>query len=219
MKVWKILWIAAAVFLLLPACRKDSPAAQPDEEEALPEADTTFVLSESWVDISEFRYIHPGFSVSADSGAPWGFAHLGLDLILAGDSAHVIAPSGGTVEFADIYQNEHNLQWQVNLRVRFDGEFIYHMLFEPRAHTREEAEFQRAAMPLTVGQRVKRGDFLGMIYDLSGGDMSSGGATVHFDIWKGDQNICPAPYMTSEAYEGMLFLIRSMYPDADLCYP
>lgn len=212
-----------SVMLLLSYCccqnKNPSPPDQEDEEIPSEQPEGDIVLDVPFANISEFKYIHPGFSVSADSGAPWGFTHLGLDLILAGDSAHVIAPSSGTIEFADIYQNEHNFQWQVNLRVRFNEEFLYHLLFEPRAHTREEAEYQRAAMPLVVGQKVERGDFLGTIFDLSGGDMSGGGATVHFDIWKGEQNICPAPFFTPEAYESMVKLLHAMYPGAELCYP
>ncbi len=179
-----------------------------------------FVLSAPYVDVSEFKWIFPGFSVSSDSGAPWGFAHLGLDLIVANDKARVIAPADGIVEKKEFYQNEHNGQYQVNLRIRYDSEFVYHLLFEPRAKTMWGGLKQFAAIvSLQPGQKVYQGDFLGEILDLSGGDHSCGEATVHFDIWRGTANICPVPYFTPGAYVGMLALVRVKYPGAVLCYP
>jgi hypothetical protein len=177
------------------------------------------ILGVPYADMAEFKYIHPGYSASADSGAPWGFLHQGLDLIVAGDSAGVIAPADGVVEEIILYQNEHNALWQVNLRVRYNEEFVYHLLFEPRASTREEDERQRAAIPLAVGQKVRMGDSFGVVYDLAQGDPGSVGSTLHFDIWKGEKNICPAPYFTAEAHSDMLTLLRAMYPAAELCYP
>ncbi|OPY09706.1 MAG: Peptidase family M23 [Syntrophaceae bacterium PtaB.Bin095] len=179
-----------------------------------------FVLSAPYADVSEFKWIFPGFSVSADSGAPWGFAHLGLDLIVASGKARVIAPADGIVEKKELYQNEHNGQYQVNLRIRYDSEFVYHLLFEPRANTQLLGEKQfDAIITLQAGQKVKQGDFLGEILDLSGGDYSCGEATVHFDIWRGTANICPAPYFSPEAYAGMLGLVQAKFPGAELCYP
>ncbi|MBN1894708.1 hypothetical protein JW906_09440 [bacterium] len=177
------------------------------------------ILGVPYADRTEFKFIHPGYSASADSGAPWGFLHQGLDLIVAQDSARVIAPADGVVEEINIYQNEHNALWQVNLRVRYNEEFVYHLLYEPRARTREEDERQRAAIPLAVGQKVKQGDPFGVVYDFSPEDPASIGSTLHFDIWKGEENICPAPYFTAEAYAGMLALLRAMYPEGELCYP
>jgi hypothetical protein len=180
-----------------------------------------FVLSAPYADVSEFKWIFPGFSASADSGAPWGFAHLGLDLIVANDQARVIAPADGIVEKKELYQNPYSKnQWQVNLRIRYDTEFVYHLLFEPRAKTKLLGEVQfDAIISLQPGQKVKKGDFLGELLDLSRGDHSCGEATVHFDIWRGTTNICPAPYFTAATHAGMLALVRNKFPGAELCYP
>ena len=177
------------------------------------------VLAPPYAEMLEFKFIHPGFAASAASGAPWGFVHLGMDLIVAGGSARVIAPADGKVEEVYIYQNEHNGEWQVNLRIRYNLEFVYHLLFEPRARSRAEVEPQFNAIAPKVGQYVKQGDSIGVIFDLSGGVHPNGEASVHFDIWRGEANICPAPYFTSAAQTGMLALVRAKHPGAQLCYP
>ena len=194
----------------------EDPSADIPDEREWPEGN--IVLGPPCAERSEFKFIHPGFAASATSGAPWGFAHLGMDLIVAGGSPRVLAPSDGRVEEIYIYQNEHNGEWQVNLRIRYNLNFVYHLLFEPRAHSREEVESQFNAVPLTVGQHVKQGDPIGVILDLSGGVHTNGEATVHFDIWQGETNICPAPYFTSAAQTSMLALVRAKYPGAELCY-
>ncbi len=206
--------IATLSGLLASGC-DDAASNKPHEEQ--PEED--IILAAPFANSKEFKYIHPGFSVSADSGAPWRFAHLGMDLIAAKSGARVVAPARGVVDELKIYQNEHNGQWQVNLGVHFNSSFRYHILFEPRAHSQDEVEQQRSAIPLVLGQQLQQGEFIGTILDLSSGDLSAGEVTIHFDIWKGQKNICPAPYFTAEAYTGMLALVRAMYPGAELCYP
>jgi murein DD-endopeptidase MepM/ murein hydrolase activator NlpD len=221
---WPIIFLVMGMHVLLStgsihAEEGSSPKIDPAIHLVLL-SEERFTLAAPYAILTEFKYIFPGFSVSADSGAPWGFAHLGLDLIVANEKAQVIAPADGIVEKKELYQNEHNGQYQVNLRIRYDSEFVYHLLFEPRAKTILLGVKQFAAIiSLQPGQKIKQGDFLGEILDLSGGDYSTGGATVHFDIWKDGQNICPAPYFTLDAYTGMLTLVRNKFPGAELCYP
>jgi hypothetical protein len=45
---------------------------------------------------AEFKYVFPGYSAGAASGAPWGFEHQGIDFIAARSSARVLAPATST---------------------------------------------------------------------------------------------------------------------------
>jgi hypothetical protein len=208
---------AALLLLSLCACGSKSPSSpepspSPPEPSPPPEAD--IVLGAPYAVSAEFKYIHPGYSASA--GAPWGFVHQGLDLIAAGARGRLIAPASGTVEQVEIYQNEHNGKWQVNLSVRHSARFVYHVLFEPGATSRDRVQQQRDAVPLSPGQPVTPGQALGDVLDLSDGHDDP---TAHVDLWKGDQNICPEPYFTSAARAGLLALLRAKHPGALLCYP
>ncbi|MDM7926493.1 MAG: hypothetical protein QUS35_10805 [bacterium] len=210
--------LCLCLILSVFGCRDSSPTRHDPGPDSNP-GRAEFSLSVPYAEASEFKYIFPGFADSDTTGAPWGFSHQGLDLIPAGDSAAVIAPCGGVVEELKVYQNERNGQWQVNMTVRFDEAYVYHLLYEPRAHSEAEARVQRNAIPFSPGQRVDRGDDLGRLYNFSKGDMSGGDVTLHFDIWKNGRNICPEPYFTPEARGAMLALLTARFPAAQLCYP
>jgi hypothetical protein len=186
-------------------------------EETVPEE--PFSLGPLYADLDEYKYIFPGYSIGQASGAPWGFEHLGLDMIIAHSGANVIAPAGGVVEALDIYCNPRNDQWQVNLHIRARTSILYNILFEPRAPSESEVAGQWEAIPLSIGQRVNRGDLLGRMLDLSHGDRSAGEPGIHFDVWVDDQVVCPEPYFEPDALAGMLVLVGRMFPGAKLCYP
>ncbi len=209
-------WIVAILLLqsLLPGCKDDSTA---ESDDPMPEGD--IVLDVLFADVQEFKYIFPGFACSDTSGAPWGFAHLGTDVIAAQSGARVLAPADGTVEEVNVYMNPRNNQWQVNVRVRYNSTFVYHVLFEPRAPSESENALQRSAIPISPGQKVHKGDLLGRQLDLSHGDLSAGEAGIHFDVWKGNDNICPQPYFTANALAQMMNLLHAKFPNASLCYP
>lgn len=182
-------------------------------------AEQAFFLGPLYTDTGEYKYVHPGYSVGEESGAPWSFGHLGLDMIIAPSGADVIAPAAGVVEVLDIYCNPRNNQWQVNLHIRSSSKFAYHILFEPRAPSESEVTLQREAIPLIIGQNVNQGELLGRMLDLSHGDRSGGEPGIHFDLWINGEVVCPEPYFEPDAHAGMLTLVQAMYPGAKLCYP
>ncbi len=138
---FRIFTIILVVFI--NGCNKEDNNA--NDPKTLPEGD--IVLDVLFADAEEFKYIHPGYSAGVGSGAPWGFEHLGLDFITATNEAKVLAPAGGVIEEVNIYMNPRNNQWQVNVRVKYNEDFIYHILFEPRAPSEDEIALQRAAIP------------------------------------------------------------------------
>jgi len=190
----------------------------PTREDTIAWPEEDIILDVLFADAEEFKYIFPGYS-EGDSGVPWGFKHLGLDLITAINGAQVLAPAGGLVEEVNIYMNPRNNQWQVNVRVVYNKKYIYHVLFEPRAPSEEEIALQFAAIPVSVGQRVIQGDLLGKILDLSHGDLSGGEAGIHFDLRENEVLVCPGYYFNAEAHEKMLTLLWGMFPGAEICYP
>lgn len=204
------IWILAGI---ANGCRD---AGIPDNDD-LPGND--ILLDVLFADVTAFKYIHPGYSVGAESGAPWGFEHLGLDYLIAVSGADVLAPAGGIVEEVNIYMNPRNNQWQVNIKVVYSRNFIYHVLFEPRAPTEQEIAQQRAAIPVYVGQPVAQGDLLGKILDLSHGDLSGGEPGIHFDLRKDGTLVCPGDYFSPTALEETMPLLWAMYPEAQICYP
>jgi hypothetical protein len=210
---FRIFTIILVVFI--NGCNKEDNNA--NDPKILPEGD--IILDVLFADAEEFKYIHPGYSAGVGSGAPWGFEHLGLDFITATNGAKVLAPAGGVVEEVNIYMNPRNNQWQVNVRVKYNEDFIYHILFEPRAPSEDEIALQRAAIPISVGQKVAEGELLGKILDLSHGDLSGGEAGIHFDLRKNEELVCPGNYFTLDALEEMLALLWAMYPQAKICYP
>jgi hypothetical protein len=196
---------------------EDYPTAVGSSDVSLPEE--AFSLGLLYADTDEYKYVHPGYSIGEESGAPWGFEHLGLDLIIAQSGAGVIAPADGVVEELVIYCNPRNNQWQVHLQIRSGSKFAYHIMFEPRAPSESEVALQWDAIPLSIGQKVNQGDLLGRMLDLSHGDRSGGEPGIHFDLWMNDEVVCPEPYFEPDALAGMLALVQAMYPGAKLCYP
>lgn len=178
-----------------------------------------FSLAALYQDASQYKYIFPGYSMGTDSGAPWGFEHLGLDMLIATSGAAVLAPADGVVENLVTYCNPRNNQWQVNLLVRYNSSITYNILFEPRAPSESEVAQQWDALPLTIGQPVRQGDLLGAMLDLSHGDRSGGEPGLHFDLWIDGDIVCPEPYFQPQAHAGMLALVQAKFPGAKLCYP
>lgn len=208
-----LIFIAFLFLFLHTRCSNDAK----QEENNLPEGD--ILLDVLFADAKEFKYIHPGYSEGAESAAPWGFEHKGLDLITSINGAQVIAPAIGVVDEISIYCNPRNNQWQVNMRILYNHEFKYHILFEPRAPSENEIIKQRNAISVSVGQNVKQGELLGKILDLSYGDLSGGEPGIHFDLWKFEEIVCPGNYMTPDAIDRTLELLWAMYPQAKICYP
>jgi murein DD-endopeptidase MepM/ murein hydrolase activator NlpD len=214
--------LLVALLVLLAACKSGptTPTAPPSGSPSPTPPEGDIALSAPYADAAEFKYVFPGYSEGAASGAPWGFQHQGLDYILARNGARVLAPAGGSVEQVALYQNPNSHgQWQVNLRVRFSARFSYDIYFEPRAHSESAVADQRAAILVSDGQRINKGDLLGGILDLSHGDRSAGEPGIHFDLLKDDQNVCPQPYFDPAALAGTLTLLRAKFPGAKLCYP
>jgi hypothetical protein len=201
---------------------KDVPQyVQEDEREDVQEyiQEEEFSLSYLFADAGEYKYIHPAYSADAQSGAPWGFKHQGVDLITAKSGACVLVPADGEVQQLVLYLNPVNNQWQVNLHVRYDDRFSYNLFFEPRAHTAEQIALQRAAILVAENDRVTAGDTLGTILNLSSEETGFGDVTVHFDLWVDGQNVCPEPYFKPSVLAAMLSLLHAKYPDGQLCYP
>ncbi len=209
--------LAAAVVLASCGGEPAAPTAAPSSSPTPSQSD--IVLGAPYADAAEYKYVFPGYSTGGASGAPWGFEHEGLDFIIAGGGARVLAPAEGAVEQIELYQNPRNGQWQVNLRVRFNPRFAYDVLFEPRAPSQSVIADQRAAIPLLEGQRVTKGQLLGRILDLSRGDRSAGEPGIHFDVWRDESNVCPEPYFEPAARAGALALLHAAFPQARLCYP
>jgi len=185
-------------------------------KEYAPEED--FSLSTLFPDAGEYKYIHPAYSADAESGAPWGFKHQGLDLIAAKSGAWILVPADGLAQQVQEYLNPVNNQWQVNLHIRCDDRFSYNLLFEPRAATAEQNALQRAAIRVSENERVTAGDTLGAILNLSSEATGFGDVTVHFDLWVDGQNVCPEPYFKPEALAALLSLLHAKYPEGKLCY-
>lgn len=200
--------------LLTPGCKEDSAVTADD-----PAAEGDIVLGVLWADLQEFKYINPGFSASDSTGAPWGIANEGIDLIASQNGARVLAPADGTVEEVRTMLNPKNNQWHVIVRVRFNRTFVYYILFQPRTSSQTDVAAQRSAITVTENQKVRTGDILGRVLNLSQGNPTAGEVGIHLEVWKGERNSCPQPYFATEALAKILDLLHALHPQAQLCYP
>lgn len=193
-----------AFFLLLAACRNDG-GAPTAADGSLPPLLAPFSAAVEMAPIME--------AYSASSSCPWGFAHLGIDFAPKGSQAGFQAVADGTVARKELFRNEQNGLWQVNVELRHSAGtpgIIY--AFEPWTADRARAEEQLAAIGVEGGSRVVAGQPLGTLLKLGPG------AHVHFGVGESGGDICPEPLFTPEARDAILELIRRRYPGAAMCY-
>ena len=149
---------------------------------------------------------------SSTASAPWGFAHDGIDFFPNGNLKPFQAVSSGVVEFVELKQNNISLNWQVNVRIKYDSTYSVEYAFEPFSAVQSDGDTQRANILVSAGQNVTQGDIIGNIYTVDGA------AHVHFGLYKNGVAICPEPYFTLEAGISILNLLHVGFPNANMCY-
>lgn len=113
--------------------------------------------------------------------------HKGIDLV-GMESKNIIAPCDGVITTSTIITNKNNLTWQWGNYVRLDTDdgyviFMCHMS-------------QRI---VKAGQRVKRGDIIG----VEGNTGYSFGSHCHFEVRKNGVSIDPTPFLGISNAEGI----------------
>ncbi|MBW1788099.1 MAG: M23 family metallopeptidase [Deltaproteobacteria bacterium] len=203
------------------------------------ENDGALFIITPYADEADMGPINEAYSESAD--APWGFAHNGVDFFSVDQRTPFRAVSAGTVEELQLFYNEGNSMWQVNVSIRHDTDYRTGYAFEPWTTSQVEAEAQLADIPLStdyrtgyafepwttsqveaeaqladiplsIGQYVTQGEIIGYLHK------KGAGAHVHFGLYQGWSAICPEPFFTRAAAESVLRLLHMAFPGADMCY-
>ena len=149
---------------------------------------------------------------SADSNAPWGFKHRGLDFFVDGSEAAFRAVTDGTITRIELRQNDISGNWQVNVVLTYSSTYSFEYSFEPMTLNAADGEAQLAAIVVSEGESVLQGQSLG---DLL---MKGGGTHVHFSMLVGGSSSCPESYFTDEARTSIMGLIDQQWPGSQMCY-
>jgi hypothetical protein len=122
------------------------------------------------------------------------------------------AVSSGVVENVELWQNNISLNWQVNVRIKYNSTYSVEYAFEPFSAVQSDGDTQRTNILISAGQNVAQGDIIGNLYTVGSG------AHVHFGLYKNGAAICPEPYFTSEAKTSILNLLYVVWRGANMCY-
>lgn len=167
-------------------------------------------MTTPYVNSTDIASINEAFSSTAC--APWGFAHNGIDFFPNGNLKPFQAVSSGVIEDVQLWQNDISLNWQVNVRIKYNDTYSVEYAFEPFSTIQSDGDTQLANILVSAGQNVSQGDIIGNLYTVGGG------AHVHFGLIKDGIAICPEPYFTIDARDSILNLIHIVWPDANMCY-
>jgi murein DD-endopeptidase MepM/ murein hydrolase activator NlpD len=196
------------LFLISLFITCDEKINSPEEEINSPEEEISMITP--FKDISDMSAVNDGFSSTAE--APWGFVHNGIDFFPDGNLKPFQAVSSGRVEDVKLWQNDKTLNWQVNIRIKYNNTFSVEYAFEPMSQNESDGQTQLENIYVTSGQNLSQGEIIGKLFVVADA------AHVHFGLYKDGNAICPEPYFTPEAREAILTLLHNVFPGANMCY-
>lgn len=150
---------------------------------------------------------------SWDECSPWGFPHRAIDLFPTGDHKPFRAVADGTIESISKLYNEPVDKWQVNVQLTIDSTYWAHYAFEPISSSESDADLQLSYLTVTEGQTVAQGDLIGYLLVVD-----PNAAHVDFSLVEGSDVICPEPFLSLSARASILNILRSVFPNAQMCY-
>lgn len=168
------------------------------------------VMTTPYASSADMAAVREAFSPTTPG--PWGFTHNGIDFTAAGALKPFQAAFAGVVEFVELMQNGATGNWQVNLRLRYDATYAAEYVFEPFSSSLTDGQAQLGQMQVTAGQVVPAGHLLGALVTVGAG------AHVHFGLRENGIDVCPEPFLSTEAKASILTLIHQDHPTWNLCY-
>lgn len=156
-----------------------------------------------YVNESDMLEIRDGFSTDKSS-APWGFVHDGYDIYPDGDLKPFQAVCDGRVHW--MYTGSE----QVIVMLACNSTYTAEYNFETQLPQTGQDQLDNIAV--AVGQPVSQGDIIGHLYT------PNADAHVHFSLYKNWIPTCPEPYLSQDAGNSILNLVRVVFPNADMCY-
>ncbi len=170
-----------------------------------------------YVNESDMAFVLGIFSSTESS--PLGRVHSGLDFTpyYREGEANLVpfqAVSSGVVAGVNLFWNELNGFWQVNVRIIYNSAYTVEYAFEPFSGSEADGQAQLANIFVTPCQTVSQGDIIGRLYMA---DPNAPGH-VHFSVSKNAEAVCPEPYFTPEARASIMRLIHRQNPTWEMCY-
>lgn len=81
------------------------------------------------------------------------------------------------VEIVQLWQNNISLNWQVNVRIRYNSTYYVEYSFEPFSAVQTDGVTQFDNILVSVGQSITQGDIIGNLYTVTNS------AHVHFGLY------------------------------------
>jgi len=182
----------------------------PQQENTSQRLDKDFTMITPFVNIEDMGAINEAYSVN--SNCPWGFEHRGIDFFSNKNLAPFQAVCPGKITVLNLWKNEGNGFWQVNLELEYNSNFSVIYAFEPMTSNPEHGQTQLDNILVSKGDEVSQGDVIGnLVYGTSG-------AHVHFGLKHNNDDICPESYFTQTARESIMLLLHLAWPGAHMCY-
>jgi murein DD-endopeptidase MepM/ murein hydrolase activator NlpD len=212
------LWILALVILcLVVGCNGSNSPTAPDDVPSTSESPQEVagdpVMVTPYVRARDVATISAAYS--SGFGNPWdGNPHPGIDFNIRENLRPFRAVFSGTIGSIELWQNDINGFWQVDVTLVFNSRYSAYYAFEPMTGARADGQTQLDNILVSVGQSVSRGDLIGNL--LNSGE----GAHVHWGLFDDANNtdICPESFFTDAARESILNIINRDHPDWEMCY-
>lgn len=129
------------------------------------------------------------------------YFHPGFDYVI-NDTTVIVSPCDAYVNYLETSHNEESGYWQINMELRLNKYWRILLSFECFADSEAEAEQQRTAITVSVGQIVSTNQTLGTLLCFAPGD-SHLHFTVRYYPDPGDESSyedkCPYQYFTQES--------------------
>lgn len=163
-----------------------------------------------YVHRADMASIHKGFGCSVTG--PWE-DHSGLDVVPAGNLKPFRAMASGKVVEINATRYSGNNNWMISVVVKYNNAYRVLYAFENLTPEDADRDIQLANLDVSTGQIIAQGDVLGRLHTVAGTYYH-----VHISLIKNGERICPEPYLTPDALEGLYHLIHVEYPDLQMCY-
>jgi murein DD-endopeptidase MepM/ murein hydrolase activator NlpD len=209
--------LAFAVSALMSACNGDSGPTGPDDMSETsvtptgPAGDPVMVTP--YDRAGNIRNISGVYS--SDSNNPWGGGpHSGIDFHTTENLRPFQAVFAGTIGTVELWQNDINGLWQVDVTIVYNSNYSAYYAFEPMTGARADGQTQLDNILVSVGQAVSRGEVIGSLFN------SGEGAHVHWGLFD-DANrtdICPEPFFNDAASNSIMTIVHRDNPDWEMCY-
>jgi len=108
-------------------------------------------------------------------------------------SVYVVAFCDLRVNSLKTWFNDGGGHWQTNVGLSYNWKYTFEVIFESWALNETYGNIQRESISVEIGQKISRGEFLGMLL------YHGSGTHIHFGMKVSGESVCSYNYLSNDA--------------------